>query len=157
MLNIWKVVSTHNSILLIGEYKWISSYYMETCFQLRAALLWNCGECLYTCARWGRTQGPDSFLANYQVFLPQFYYSGRLLVVYRSSTNYVGQWNGSWVSLGVRSQYQLNLQRISTSVELLIKQYIPKNCLYQRSNMNFLNMRDNSTFLQCLFLPFTSY
>ena len=64
MLNIWKVVSTHSSILVIGEYEWISSYYMETCFQLRAALLWNRGEYLYTCARWGRTQGPDSFLAN---------------------------------------------------------------------------------------------
>ena len=37
MLNIWKkvLVSTHSSILVIGEYKWISSYYMETCFQLR--------------------------------------------------------------------------------------------------------------------------
>ena len=48
ILNIWKVISTYSSMLVLLTWcKWMSSYYIETCFRLRGALLlWN-----RTCAK----------------------------------------------------------------------------------------------------------
>ena len=67
MLNIWKVVSTHSSILDIGEYKWISSYYMETCFQLRAALLLCCGIVENACTLVRGEEGPGVLIPSLQL------------------------------------------------------------------------------------------